>query len=273
MKNIKNFLLGIIIGGGVILPGVSGAVLAVIFGLYDKIITAISHFFTDIKENTYFLLPIGCGLLIGIFLFGNLLNFVFDNYPVSAKFVFMGLILGGLPVLYKKIESHIYLGPFFIALIIGLVLFILEKQNLDINFTYYLNNSFKGYFLLFLTGIIYVSGKIIPGISSSFLLMIIGMYNYYLNIISNFFTLSLKEYYNIIPILIGIMGGAFVLIKLIEYLFLKYQDLTYSIILGFVVGSISILYTPLTFTMESALNIVLVLIVFLISYTFAIKMS
>ena len=106
LKFIKNIFKGICIGAGAILPGISSGVLCVIFGIYDKLIESILGLFHNFKKNFLFLLPIGIGGIIGIILLGNVLKFFFHAYPMPTKYTFMGLILGSIPLLIKKIHTH-----------------------------------------------------------------------------------------------------------------------------------------------------------------------
>ena len=105
MTFLYNILIGILIGAGAILPGISSGVLCVIFGIYDKLIDSILGFFKNIKENFKFLFPICVGVGLGVVLFGNILKTLFLLYDVQIKFAFIGLILGGLPSLIKIANS------------------------------------------------------------------------------------------------------------------------------------------------------------------------
>jgi len=101
---MKNFITGILIGSGAILPGISSGVFCVAFGIYEKLVDSILNFFKDIKGNTKFLFPILFGAFVGILIFSNILKFVFVNFNIPTSFAFMGLILGSLPLVIKKSE-------------------------------------------------------------------------------------------------------------------------------------------------------------------------
>lgn len=103
---IKDILKGICIGAGAILPGISSGVLCVIFGIYDKLVESVLGLFHNFKKNFTFLLPLGIGGMIGVILLGNILKFLLINYPMPTKYTFMGLILGSVPLLLKKIHTH-----------------------------------------------------------------------------------------------------------------------------------------------------------------------
>ena len=102
LKKIKNFFIGILLGVGAILPGISSGVLCVIFGMYDRLINSIFGLFKNFKKNFLFLFPIAFGGIIGVLLFGNILQALFDNFPTQTSFCFIGLILGSIPILVKS---------------------------------------------------------------------------------------------------------------------------------------------------------------------------
>lgn len=129
---IKDIIKGICIGAGAILPGISSGVLCVIFGIYDKLVESILGIFKDFKKNFLFLLPIGIGGILGIILFGNILKFFLHSYPMPTKYAFIGLILGSIPLIIKKIHAYKifrmhYLIYTFIAFCIGILMVLLEK--------------------------------------------------------------------------------------------------------------------------------------------------
>ena len=105
MKFLFDYLKGIAIGAGAILPGISSGVLCVIFGLYEKLINSVLNIFKDFKTNFKFLLPIGLGGVTGILLFGKILKYLFNSFPMQTKFAFIGLIIGCIPILFKKANS------------------------------------------------------------------------------------------------------------------------------------------------------------------------
>lgn len=273
MYYLKNIFKGFIIGGGLILPGVSGGVLAVILGIYEPIIHSISHFFKDIKNNLHFLLPIFLGLGLGVVIFGNIISIAFKEYPMETYYTFIGLIIGGIPILYKEVlkggSKHLSVLSFVVSFIIAVILFVLGRDTLNINFFNHFNNNVIKWILLFITGFIFISGKIIPGISSSFLLMLVGMYEYFLKIISNPFTLSSADYINLIPIILGIIIGIILIIKLMEYLLTLHHSGTYSSIIGFVLGSLIAIYPGFSVDKHGLISIILLIISLIISYYFS----
>lgn len=239
MAFLYHILIGILIGAGAILPGISSGVLCVIFGIYDKLIDSILGFFKNIKENFKFLFPICMGVGFGVILFGNILKTLFLLYDVQIKFAFIGLILGGLPSLIRIANSkkgfrlH-YLLYTIVSFSISIVLILLEKYiSTSISI-----NSQSTFFLIF-SGFIMSAGIVIPGISSTVLLMLLGTYEIYLNAVSSV-NISI-----LLPMGIGLIIGGMSFLKLIQYAFERYFSQTYYIIIGFVLGSLPILYPRL----------------------------
>ena len=101
MLFFKNIGIGILLGAGAILPGISSGVLCIVFGIYEKLLDSILHFFKDIQKNFLFLFPLAIGGLLGIFLLGNILSYLFLHFEIPMKCIFLGLILGSLPTLCK----------------------------------------------------------------------------------------------------------------------------------------------------------------------------
>ena len=171
LKKVKNFFIGILLGAGAILPGISSGVLCVIFGMYDKLINSVFGLFRNFKQNFLYLLPIALGGFVGIFTVGNILKTLFNNYPVQTSYLFIGLILGSVPILVKKVNSeHIfklrYLLFAIISFIIGYILVIIEnKLNLDNNIT-----NFSFYYLVF-SGFLMSIGIVVPGVSNTLILL------------------------------------------------------------------------------------------------------
>lgn len=231
-------LFGLLIGMGIVLPGVSGGVIAVILNVYDKIIFSLNNFFENKKENSVFLAKIIVSTIIGAVISAKILLYFFDKYIIEMSYLFIGLVLGTIPLIIKtyKEKTNQSLNYIVIVLvtIISIVLSIyLKESRIDSN------NSILN---LFLVGMLYTIGKVIPGISSSVLLTMIGKYELLLNIFSNpisFFITNKKE---TIIILVGILVGFIISIKAITYFLKKYYSITYSIIIGFVMGSIISLY-------------------------------
>ena len=217
------------------MPGISSGVLCVIFGIYEKLLNSILEFFKNIKENFKFLFPIVSGAIIGIIAFGNILKYLYLAYPIQIKFIFIGLILGGVPKLIKEIKQKSKFKPHylfftFVSLILAIILVILEKK-----ISIRSSNEYSFLFLI-ISGFAMSAGVIVPGVSSTLILMLLGVYESYLFSVSTIYLPFL------IPLCIGLFIGSIVFMKITKYLLDKYYAQTFFVIIGFTIGSIFVLY-------------------------------
>lgn len=238
MKSMILFFKGIIIGVGKVVPGVSGAVLAVILKVYDKGINAIVNFKSDIKNNIKFLLCIGIGIFIGVILFSKIIVFMLSNYYVYTMLLFIGLIIGGIPSIVKEIDKRNY--KYFIITLILITLINL----FNINNNYVVKNNYVDYLVFFLGGLLEALGTVVPGLSSTALLLIIGIYDDVIISISNISSLIIN-YGVLICFCIGLIIGIIVISFAISKLLNKHKEKTNSIILGFVISSVILLIIKL----------------------------
>ncbi len=258
MSFLLNCIKGIAIGAGAILPGISSGVLCVIFGIYEKLIDSVLYFFKDIKKNIKFLLPILTGVAIGVILFGNILMYLFENYAMQTCFCFIGIILGGIPALFKNANLKTgfrlhYLGYTILTFMITLLLIYIENH---ITQTFYASNNFL---FLVLAGFIMSIGVVVPGISSTVLLMLLGVYDIYL------LAISTVNVYILFPIGLGLLIGGYIFLKITKYCLENFHAQTYYGIIGFVLGSILVLYPGFSFNIQGLICICFLLIGILIS--------
>ena len=248
MENIILIIKGIVIALANIIPGVSGGTLMITLGVYEQIIDIISHPFKNLKNNWKFILFIGIGLVAGVLGFSKIISYCLDKFPLATPLFFIGLILGGLPLLFRKgkVKDNIKVSNILILLItFGIVLLFTFLKSGDSVVT--ITTDFKGITLLFLVGMVAASSMIIPGISGSFMLMLLGYYKPVIDTISN-----LTKFNNLwdnlkilIPFGVGIVVGIVLVAKLIEYLLKKFEIKTYFGVIGFVLASIIAIIVPL----------------------------
>jgi len=179
-------LKGILIGICKVIPGVSGSVIAIFMGIYDKAIDCISNFFDDFYNNLLFLVNVGIGVIIGIVFFSKILLILFDNYYVYVMMLFIGLIMGGCISIYKCSDRN-RCGYFY--LVLGFVIMGLFSS-FSGDSQYIAKGGIIDFFVYFLGGILEGFGTVIPGISSTALLMIMGIYSRYLDVIANILNIS-----------------------------------------------------------------------------------
>lgn len=236
MKFILECIKGIILGAGAILPGISSGVLCVVFGIYEKLVDSVLNFFNDIKKNSKFLFPIILGIIIGIVLFGNLLRILFNSFPSQTKLCFIGLILGSIPSLFKTANQKKGFRLHYLIYTIVTFLFAIFLLSLENILSDTINSANTNVFFLIFAGFIMSIGVVVPGVSSSVLLMLLGIYDIYL------FSVATMDLFVLIPMGIGLLLGGLIFLKLIQYCLSNFHVQTYYSIIGFVFGSIPILY-------------------------------
>lgn len=242
--------------------GISSGVLCVVFGIYEKLLDSVLNFFKDIKNNTKFLLPIIIGVGIGVLLFSNLLNYLLFKFPIQTKSIFIGLILGSIPSIIKKTNTKSnfklhYILYTLIAFIIGILTVILERYititSISTNFSY---------LYLVLCGFVMSIGIVVPGVSSTIILMLMGVYSTYLS------SVSCLYFPVLIPIGIGLAIGCFICMKIIRFLLDSFYSQTFYTIIGFTIGSIFVLIPNLEFDLSSIIFALSCVLGFIIAYTF-----
>lgn len=243
---IKKLLQGMVVGIANIIPGVSGGTMMVAMGLYDKLIHAITHLKSEFKESLKLLVPIFLGAGIAIVALSRLFEFLLENYPIPTNFAFCGLIAGSLPFIFKKVQGHsVSVGKavcfiiFFAIVILMAVMGETSGNAADVSFG--LINVVK----LLLVGIIAAATMVIPGVSGSMMLMLLGYYDTILKTINNFmdalvaFDIQdlLVQCGILIPFGIGVILGIFLIAKIIEFIFSKAEIHAYYAIIGLILAS------------------------------------
>ena len=277
MKNIMLVIKGFIMGIGNIIPGVSGGTLALTLGIYEKFIEAISHFFDKLKENIKFLVPIFLGIGLSLLTMSNVITEAFEHYPVPTAFLFMGLVIGGIPMLsnkVKKSKERNQVSSYIIALItFALVIVLAFSDQLfgsglsDVTLK---NLDLTGYILLFLVGLVAAATMVIPGVSGSLVLMLLGYYLPVVNTIKDLthFNNIVDNCLILIPFGLGVVVGIVVIAKIIEWLLKKYEAKTYFGVLGFIIASIIAIpvsvyneYGTLSYSLTEGIIAVILLVV------------
>lgn len=265
-----------------VIPGLSGGTMMVITKKYSKCVNIFGNLISNIKNKNKeqlkadfaFLVPFLLGVIVGVLFFAKLLNFLINDYIVATSFSFMGLIIGTLPMLFveanskekAKLSSYLSL---IITLALSLVLAYFkifkgdtfrQLENISINFSNIL--------LLLLFGFVAAGTMVIPGISGSLVLMLIGGYKVILSAVASIldFTIIKQNLFILIPFGIGIVIGFFLFSYLINKLIGKYYTQTYYGILGFCIGSIPCLFPSFTFNTEGYIAIALLVVFAFISW-------
>lgn len=233
-------LKGLIIGAGKIIPGVSGGMLAIILNVYDKGIDAISNFFKDVKNNFTFLFTLAIGIIISILSISKIIKYTLTFYYLPTMLLFIGLILGGVPHIIAEAKREKSLKNVFVLLlgfllILGVSIFSNKSGNLSIT-------EVKFVPMIFI-GVVDAITMIIPGISGTAILMMLGYYDVVITSFSTVTDLSLlgTNLRIIIPFGIGLVLGTIILSKAINYLLNRYKISSYYAIIGFTFASILLL--------------------------------
>jgi len=239
---IKNFIKGVVVGVATLVPGVSGGTMAIVLGLYDRLIHSVGSFIGDWKKNFLFLVQVGAGGLFGILLFNRLMLNALEVVPYVMQFLFIGIIIGGLPVLYRKAMSIGVTGRqeikyipnisdiIFLAIGIAIVMVMTSRPETVVNLA--TGSTLLSYIFLLLAGVILAVAFVLPGISFSFMLLALGMYDITLKAIKD---INIPY---LIPLGLGVVLGTFGTAKILEKLMLRHPRKTYMIIIGFVAGSL-----------------------------------
>lgn len=243
------FIKGVVLGVAFVIPGVSGGTLAVLMGIYEELIEAASNFYksiADFKKYFMYLLPIGLGVVFSVAVFAKLIKFGLDKAPIITILIFLGMIIGGIPALVRNVKGTKTnlkdMTLMLVGLIIVISMLIFHKSNSNVILT---NMSITGYITLLLVGAIAAVTMVVPGISGSFTLMLIGYYEPVLKLVND-----ITSFKNLGPNLIlmatfmlGVFIGIIFISKLIEWCLKHYKRETYYAIIGFVLSSIiSVIY-------------------------------
>ena len=252
MSYIWIVIKGILVGVANLIPGVSGGTMAVSLAIYDDLIFAITHLKKAFKKSMSILLPLALGILLGIVFFSYAIEVLLSQYTFPTAMAFVGLVLGGLPILLRQFAhtlkteresigwSQLVVFTLFFALIVVLSFY----QESDVTFEA-LDLTLANLAILFFVGLIAAATMVIPGISGSLVLMILGYYYNIINTLTNFFdalrSLDTQGILHglalLIPFGLGVLVGIFLISKIIEYLFANQPVLTYSGIFGLVLAS------------------------------------
>lgn len=243
---IKLILKGVVMGTANIIPGVSGGTMAVSMGIYDKLIHCLTHLFKEFKESIKFLIPVAIGMGIALVGLSFIIEPAFAHFPLQTNCLFVGLIVGGLPAVIKKVKGKgvkiSYVIPFlvFFAVVVGMAA-IGEQEGAAADLSFNLWSVIK----LFVVGVIASATMVIPGVSGSMMLLLMGYYNPVVASIKNFVTALVAFDVNgilqgcgvLVPMGLGIMVGIFAIAKLIEVIFEKFPIQAYWAIIGLIVAS------------------------------------
>ncbi len=239
---LHTILAGLLIGAACILPGASGGVLAVSFGLYRPMLDAVMQLFRNPQKQLRFLLPLGAGIGAGIMLGAAGLSGAMARYERLMLFLFTGLILGGVPDLVHEAQQRERFRPVWLfslaaGICIALPMCLLGGEGVSVERLSPVQS--------FLTGLLEGVGTVVPGVSTSFVLIRLGWYQAYL---SAFVGLKLPS---LLLIVLGFAVSAFACMQLVSRLFDRYTGHAYYAVLGFLLVSVALVFPGFTLGREA----------------------
>lgn len=263
----KNIYRGILMGISDLIPGVSGGTIAFILGIYDRLLEAISGFFSrNWKKQLGFLVPLGIGIVITLLLFSRVIEYLLEQHYEATQFFFMGLIIGVIPYIMKQAEvkKNFTARHMIILLVIGVALaataFIPTEENLAPITTL----TVPVFFMLFFSGWLASMAMLLPGISGSFILLLLGVYSTAINALS---TLNIPI---VFAIGAGVIAGFIVSSKAIQYLLQHFTYVTYAAIIGLIIGSLFVVFPGFS---SDATTLVTSLVTFGLGLSFTLLFS
>lgn len=235
---LKDILAGAIIGISNIVPGISGGTVAVVLGVYEKILSAINGIKSDFKNSVVYLSKIGIGAVLGILMFSKVLTFLLEKYPVQTTYTFVGAIVGSIGVVSKKIINRNIDAKKIISALLGVIIVMIMfvfGQKTGSTETLDMAMNLKSLVNLFAAGFIAAITMILPGVSGSLTLVTLGLYDKLLYAVH---TLNIGM---LIPVALGAIVGLLSVSKGIAYIINKHNDMSYSFVLGLILASIYVM--------------------------------
>ncbi len=234
--NIKKALpeaaKGLFTGAAMIVPGMSGGTMALIFGFYHRLVDSASNIFKDFKKNFLTLLFYVIFIGGGFVLFSGVMEWLMGRFPLPVYSFFTGAILGGIPLIFKqaktssKVKFYDALYPVLGAAVVFL-LGLIPEDALNIS----LGSSIWGYVVLLVAGVFLAAALVLPGISFSHMMLVLGIYEPFVTAIKELDILYL------LPIALSVLIGVFVVVKVMDKAMKRFTKQTFLIIIGFVAAS------------------------------------
>lgn len=243
MEMIKIFLRGVLMGTSDIMPGISGGTIALITGIYDKLINSISNIkflflkpllkgnITEFKKQLLeeidfeFFIPLGLGMVLAMILMAGIINYLLGNYAAFTYSFFAGLILASIFILYKQLDAF-NIKAITITVIFAILAYIFVGLN-----PMQASHSLP---ILFVSGFIAICAMLLPGVSGSSLLLLLGQYEYMINVIHQ---ISIIE---IIVFIVGAGLGFMSMSRVIKYMLENHKQITVATLIGIMLGSMRV---------------------------------
>ena len=256
---MDRFLKGIIVGLGGVAPGLSGSVLLIIFGLYQRTLDALGSLLTNFRKNVCFLLPLVAGMFLGVLLFSKLIDYLLAYWEVPTRFCFLGLILGTLPMVWSEVKKEGFSKGYYIVILlaaaVGTWVFTWNAGG----FPQVTDPSLLQRILL---GVAVAATAIVPGVDPAVFLSSLGFYEMYVGALAS---LNLDI---LIPMVFGLAVGAVGISFAMSVLFQRFYTASFSVIFGIFLSMIPNMLTAdciLRADLQSVISLFLTAAGFLLS--------
>lgn len=237
LKSLFIIFKGFFIGGTMMVPGVSGGSMAMILGIYNRLIESIATFRKNPVKNAVFLIKFGMGAVLGIALFSKfVITPLLTLFPLQVSYFFLGAVAGGVPMIYKTAGIKKFSLNAIIYPVIGIIAVLLLGLIPEGVFTPSESFNLWSVLLQIVGGVIIAIGLILPGVSVSQLLLMLGLYGSVISALNTFNVLPF------IPMAIGVLIGCLLSAKLMDKAIKKFPEPTYLIVFGFLLGSLTELF-------------------------------
>jgi len=263
LRTFRNFIYGLIFGFGSPVPGVSAGTMAILLNVYDNFFSIFSFDFA--KKNAFQILIFFIGWIIGLAGISNIMLFLFENHGMITSFVFIGLIAGSVPMIYRKaaVTKIKKSGALVFIIALGFMIFLaVFGDDLEANPTI-ADLGGVTYTLIirvFISSIFSSMAMLIPGVGGSLIMLVFGIYTIYIESIA---TLNIPLLITFITsMIIGVLLGIVLTKKALKH----FAQALYCAILGFIIGSLLILYPGLTFDYMGIISILGALACFVFAY-------
>ena len=257
---MERFFKGIIVGLGGVAPGLSGSVLLIIFGLYQKTLEALGTLLSDLRKNLRFLAPLVAGMFLGVLLFSKLIDFFLNTYEMPTRFCFLGLIVGTLPMVWQEVKkegfSRKYYPVIALAVLAGTWFFTVNPNA----FPQVTDPTLVQKLLL---GVAVAATAIVPGVDPAVFLSTLGFYEMYVSALANL------ELSILIPMVGGLAVGAVAISFGMSWLFRRFYTASFSVIFGIFLSMIPNMLTEdcvLGWNGTSVISAAVLILGFLVSW-------
>lgn len=259
---LYRILCGFCLGISVFAPGISGSIMAIIMGIYDKLIEIMANPFKNLKQNIKFLFPMGIGAVISLVLFVLVFSYLFETYEKAVYMLFIGLIAGNLPMIYKEARKSEFKWYYLVGSVIAVaVAFVIGVMSESAGSTQGIIAG-DNFIYLAICGAVAGFASLVPGMSISMILIVMGVYDKLIE--------SAKSFDIVV---IAVVGIAFVVAmvlssRLIKFIFEKFSGLAHFMVLGFLVGSIGGIFCSLPSDGSNIAGVIMLVIGLAVSLLF-----